>query len=320
MSQLISLFDLDPASYAAHPIHSDERTYSETNCYVDCLVEMLHAAGLEPEAMMAGAVAADFELDQWTFFKPTPDDLFRLYGIDLHEVQPYRGFPTLIATRLAAGQTVMPEVDSYYLPDVSATSYRTDHVKSTIVAESIDEDARVLRYFHNTGYHELSGEDYDKLFATYSGDGHLPTYVELLRFEAGPVPSGDDLRREARALLKEYLARRPADNPFARFSAELEADLPVMLEGSTEDFHAYAFHNPRMVGASMELLAGHVRWLFGDEGRAEKAAAQLDDVVGGSKMLLFRLARQRAFDVAGVVGPMAEAYDAAVTELDSLVG
>ena len=36
-------------------------------------------------------------------------------------------------------------------------------------------------------------------------------------------------------------------------------------------------------------------------------------------MLLFRLARQRAFDVAGVVAPMAEAYDAAVTELDSLV-
>ena len=50
----------------------------------------------------------------------------------------------------------------------------------------------------------------------------------------------------------------------------------------------------------MELLAGHVRWLFGEDG--EKAAAQLDDVVGGSKMLLFRLARQRAFDVAGVVG------------------
>ena len=188
MSRLISLFDLDPASYVAHPIHGDERTYSETNCYVDCLVELVHAAGLEPDAMMGGAVAVDFELDQWTFFKPSPDDLFRLYGIDLHEVQPYRGFPTLIATRLAAGQTVMPEVDSFYLPDVAATAYRTDHVKSTIIAESIDEDAKVLRYFHNTGYHELSGEDYDKLFATYSGDGHLPTYVELLRLGAGPGP------------------------------------------------------------------------------------------------------------------------------------
>ena len=200
MTRLISLFDLDPAAYVAHPIHGDERTYSETNCYVDCLVELVHAAGLEADAMMGGAVAADFELDQWTFFKPSPDDLFRLYGIDLHEVQPYRGFPTLIATRLAAGQTVMPEVDSFYLPDVAATSYRTDHVKSTIVAESIDEDAKVLRYFHNTGYHELSGEDYDKLFATYSGDGHLPTYVELLRLGAGPAPTGDELpRRRPRA-------------------------------------------------------------------------------------------------------------------------
>jgi hypothetical protein len=71
-----------------------------------------------------------------------------------------------------------------------------------------------------------------------------------------------------------------------------------------------------MVGASMELLAGHVRWLFAEQG--DKAATHLDDVVGGSKMLLFRLARQRAFDVVGVIGPMAEAYDAALTELDAL--
>jgi hypothetical protein len=314
---LVSLFGLDPATYAAHPVHGEDRTYTETNCYVDCLVELVHAAGLEAEAMLGGAVAVDFELDQWTFFKPTPDDLFRLYGIDVHEVQPYRGFATLVATRLAAGQTVMPEVDSFYLPDVAATAYRTEHVKSTIIAESIDEDAKVLRYFHNAGYHELSGEDYDKLFATYSGDGHLPTYVELIRLDAGPAPTGDSLTAVARELLAGHLARRPADNPFARFSAQLAADLPALIEGSSADYNAYAFHNPRMVGASMELLAGHVRWLFGPDG--EKAAARLDEVDDGSKMLLFRLARQRAFDVAGVVEPMAEAYDAAMTELDSLV-
>ena len=317
MSQLISLLDLDPASYAAHPVHSGERTYSETNCYVDCLVEFVHSAGLEAEAMLGGAAAVDFELDQWTFFKPTPGDLFALYGLDLHEVQPYRGFATLVATRLAAGQTVMPEVDSFHLPDVAATAYRTEHVKSTIIAEAIDEDARVLRYFHNAGYHELSGEDYDGLFATGAADGQLPTYVELLRPGAGPAPTGAELRDVARGLLAGYLARRPADNPFSRFAARLEADLPTLLEGSSADYHAYAFHNPRMVGASMELLAGHVRWLFGEEG--EKAAAQLDDVVGGSKMLLFRLARQRPFDVAGVLAPVAESYDAAVSRLDDLV-
>lgn len=315
---MISLFDLDPTAYAVHPLHSGERTYTETNCYVDCLVELVASAGLAPEAMLAGAVAADFELDQWTFFKPTPSDLFTLYGIDLHEVQPYRGYPQLIATRLAAGQTVVPEVDSFYLPDVAATAYRTEHVKSTIVAESIDVDAKVLRYFHNTGYFELGGEDFDKLFATYEGDGHLPTYVELIRFGAGPVPTGEELRDAARGLLRGYLARRPAANPFLAFSTSLTESMPAMLEGSSADFHAYAFHNPRMVGASMELLASHVRWLLGEDG--EKAAAHLDEIVDGSKYLLFRLARQRSFDVAGVVEPMAEHHAAAVAALDELVG
>jgi hypothetical protein len=307
-----SLFSLDPASYVAHPIHGDERTYSETNCYVDALVETVHAAGLAPAAMLAGAAAVDFELDQWTFFKPTPGDLFALYGIDLHEVQPYRGLVELVASRLAAGQTVMPEVDSFWLPDVAATAYRTDHVKSSIVPETIDVDAKVLRYFHNAGYFELSGEDFDGLFAP----GPMPTYVELVRFGAGPVPS--DARPAARELLAAYLARRPRANPFLAFSASLTASLPAMLEGSTEQFHAYAFHNPRMVGASMELLATHVRWLLGEEG--EKPAAQLDEVVDGSKYLLFRLARQRTFDVAGVVEPMAAAYDGAMAALDGMLG
>ena len=217
---------------------------------------------------MGGAVAADFELDQWTFFKPTPGDLFRLYGIDLHEVQPYRGFPTLIATRLAAGQTVMPEVDSFYLPDVAATSYRTDHVKSTIVAESIDEDARLLRYFHNTGYHELSGEDYDKLFATYSGDGHLPTYVELLRFDAGPVPSGDSLRASpARCWLSTWpgarpRTRSPASPPSSRPTC------PALLEGSTDGLPRLRLPQPAD-GRRLDGAAGRPRALAVRRGRGE---------------------------------------------------
>ena len=72
-----------------------------------------------------------------------------------------------------------------------------------------------------------------------------------------------------------------------------------------------------MAGSSFELLSGHVRWLLGEEG--EPVAAALDDVVGGTKMLLFRLARRRAFDVAGVVGPMAEGWETALAELDRLV-
>jgi len=310
---MVSLFGMDPAAYRPHDLHDGERTYQETNCFADCVIELVAAAGHEPRAMLAGCAAVDFEVDQWTFFKPAPEDLLALYGLDLHEMQPYRSIPEQTAARLALGQTTMPEVDSYWLPDVAATDYRTNHVKSSIVIEAIDLEHQVLRYFHNAGYFELSGEDYDGLF----GPQALPPYVELVRFGAAPALAGDDLRVAARGLLASYLARRPADNPFQRFLGALEADLPRLLEGEEADYHAYAFHNPRMAGSAFELLASHVRWLLGEEG--EKAAAALDDVVGGTKMLLFRLARRRAFDVAGVIGPMAEGWETAMAELDAQV-
>ncbi|WP_372734812.1 DUF1839 family protein [Nocardioides sp.] len=311
---MISLLGLDPQTYQPHALHSGERTYMETNCFADCVIELVAAAGHEPEAMLAGAASVDFELDQWTFFKPSPDEMRGLYGIDMHEMQPYRTLTQQLPVRLAAGQSMMPEVDSFWLPDTAATSYRTDHVKSSIIVEAIDVEAKVLRYFHNAGYYELSGEDFDGLFAPQL----LPTYVELVRFDPEPTPGGADLKVAARELLATHLARRPGDNPFVRFLGALEADLPRLLEGDEADYHAYAFHNPRMAGASFELLASHVRWLLGEEG--EQAAAALDEVVGGTKMLLFRLARRRGFDIAGVLGPIADGWESAMSQLDALVG
>ena len=67
---MVSLFGLDPATYRPHPVHGDERTYTETNCYTDILIELLHARGDEPLAALGGLVRMDFESDQWTFFKP----------------------------------------------------------------------------------------------------------------------------------------------------------------------------------------------------------------------------------------------------------
>ncbi len=83
-------------------------------------------------------VRMDFEGDQWTFFKPFPEDLELLYGIDVHEMQPYRPLPNQIAEQIVQGRTLIVELDSWYLPDTAATSYRSEHVKSSIVAEAID--------------------------------------------------------------------------------------------------------------------------------------------------------------------------------------
>lgn len=303
------LLGLDPATYTPHPLHDADRAYSETNCYTDVVIELLHACGHEPTAALGGAVTVDFELDQWTFFKPAAEDLRLLYGVEVHEMQPYLGLAEQIARRLGVGQTLMPEVDAIWLPDT--TTYRQEHVKTSIVAEAIDPEARVLRYFHNAGFFELSGDDYDGVFGALT----LPTYVDLIRFDAG-APAADP-RATALALFEQHLARRPQDNPFDRFAAQLRDDLVWLAEAPIETYHAYAFANARMAGASFELLAAHVRWLFGADG--EPAAAALDEVVGASKVLLFRLARRRAFDVAGAVVPMRDGWATAMDSLDALV-
>jgi Domain of unknown function (DUF1839) len=83
---MVSLFGLQPDTYARHALHGSERVYPETNCYTDIVIELLHARGDEPLAAMGFIVRMDFEGDQWTFFKPPVEDLEALFGIDIHEM------------------------------------------------------------------------------------------------------------------------------------------------------------------------------------------------------------------------------------------
>jgi Domain of unknown function (DUF1839) len=313
---LVSLLGLDPASYTPHALHSPERAYSETNCYTDIVIEFLHARGDEPLAMMGCVLRVDFEGDQWTFFKPVPEHVERLYGVDIHEMQPYRPLPEQIAEQIAHGRTIIVELDSWYLPDTASTSYRSEHVKSSVVAEAIDREAELLRYFHGAGYYELHGEDYRGVFRlgrAFSPDV-LPPYTELVRLDAGPSLRGEELRAAARELLAEHLARRPQPNPFARFGEQLQADLPRLLEGDAATYHDYAFATVRMVGSAFEVGASHVDWLLGGHGAG--ACAAMRRIVDGCKALSFKLARRRAFDPQPAVGELAAAWDEAFAALD----
>ena len=67
-----------------------ERAWAESNCYIDVWIEVLHALGLEPFAFLPHVLPVDFEGDQWTFFKPSHDDLFALYGLDVQELNVWR--------------------------------------------------------------------------------------------------------------------------------------------------------------------------------------------------------------------------------------
>ena len=44
------IFDLDPATYVPHPLHAADRNWTETNCWLDMMIEVLHVLGLDPVA------------------------------------------------------------------------------------------------------------------------------------------------------------------------------------------------------------------------------------------------------------------------------
>ncbi|HET8980741.1 MAG TPA: DUF1839 family protein, partial [Solirubrobacteraceae bacterium] len=253
---MVSLTGADPRSYACHALHSASRLYPETNCYSDVIIELLHAGGYEPLAAFGHLVRIDFEGDQWTFFKPPPEDLERLYGIDIHEMQPYRPVPQQIAEQIALGRTIIVELDAWFLPDTASTSYRAEHVKTSVAADAIDPEAEVLHYFHGGGLYALAAEDYRGVFRIGADPaGALPPYTEIVRFDAGERPAADDLRRIAHQTLSRHLARRPRTNPFARFGEALARELPTLLDADLAAYHAYAFATVRMAGAAFEVAA-----------------------------------------------------------------
>lgn len=76
-----------------HPVvalNGPDRIWAETNCYTDLWLSVLTALRLDPHACLAYTLAVDFLDDQWTFFKPSHDDLRILYGIDTQEMTLWR--------------------------------------------------------------------------------------------------------------------------------------------------------------------------------------------------------------------------------------
>lgn len=301
------ILPLDPGTYARHPIHGKDRTWSETNCYVDVWVELLHAWGFEPVAALPFTVAIDFEGDQWTFFKFPLADLHELYGLDVQELAVWRPLVSHLEEQLGQGRPVLVELDSFYLPDTAGSAYRLAHVKSTVAANEIDVAGLRLGYFHSQGYYHLEGDDFVQAFHLEADPraDRLPPYVEFVKRDSAATPAGADLVRRSLRALGRQLRKVPATNPFPRFTARFASDLRWLADEPLETFHAYAFATLRQFGASYELAATYLRWLQGHgvEGMEEPARA-LAELAVGAKALQFQLARalarKRPLDLSGL--------------------
>ena len=219
-------------------------------------------------------------------------------------------------------------MDAFYLPDTAGTSYRAEHVKTSIGIQGLDPDGRRLGYFHNAGYYELTGEDFAGVFRL---EGHLtnpeylPPYVEVAKLGTRPPPTGRALVEASLALLRAHLARRPASNPFRRYAARFERDLEWLASEPLSCFHNYAFATLRQCGAAFELAGAYLRWLeAGGECGLERAAEGCELIATTAKALQFKTARavntRRSLDAAPMLEKMAGAWDETMTALTARYG
>lgn len=284
-------------AYQRHRLHTQERSWAETNCYCDVLIELLHTLGFEPIAALAFTAAIDFEGDQWTFFKFPHADLDELFGLDVQELMIWRPLEVQIEEQVALGRPVLVELDSYFLPDTAGTAYKIQHQKSTIAAMEIDVATRRLEYFHGQGYYELTGEDFENIFRMNGLESLLilPPYAEIVKRRNGEVPRGAWLVDASLRLLKKHLLRLPSENPFAKFKARLAADSAMLATASLETFHLYSFATLRQFGACYECTATYLKWLTEqDVVGLEEPIAAFTALSTGAKTLQFQLARAMA--------------------------
>lgn len=298
---------LDPFSYRSHPLHGPDRVWTETNCAADLWIEGLHALGHDPVTGLGFTLGTDFDGDQWRMFTFPHETLYLLYGIGVDELNVWRPLREHVAEQLGLGNLVAFDADAWWLPDTAGLTYRSAHQKTTVLAAMIDTDARRLGYLHNTGYHELAEEDFDRLLPASPATDAMPPFT--LQVRPGTRRVTEPQVEAVRAIAAAYLARRPADNPIERMATRVAGDLDRLRGEGLEAFHRWAFGTVRQCGANAELAASHARRLAeGGVAAAGEAADALDEVAAGMKsaeMSLARAVRGRAVDVAALFGPSA---------------
>ena len=223
------------------------------------IIELLHACGYEPIAAFGHLVRMDFEGDQWTFFKPPPEDLESLFG-DRHPRDA--ALPAAARADRRAARSAVARSSSSSTPGTCPTRRPRATAQSTSRPRSPPMRSTPTARRCGTSTAPACSSSAARTTAACSGsaefsDDVLPPYTELVRFDAGPRLRG---RRAARAppstLLRRHLDQAPARQPVraVRAAARTGAAGAARAAGSS-DYHAYAFATVRMAGSAFEILA-----------------------------------------------------------------
>ena len=275
-----------------HPLHASDRAWPLTNCSLDLWVTLLHSRGLAPEAVMGALVELDDEGDHFTFCKFDMGDVERLYGLALRELAVFDHLQSHTRIQTERGHIVLIELDGFHLPDTRSTSYHREHSKTTVGVLRIDPARRWMRYLHNAGCYEVSGADYDALFAVDNADRQsgsvLFPYTEFVSMRHPPLV-GQALRDASLQTLRQHLEAAPRHNPFVVYSERFKGDMEKLIDRGQDFFHLYTFNHFRQFGAVAGFLEAYARWL--GQAPGSELVTHCRTIAEQAKLLQMRVAR-----------------------------
>ncbi|NHN56587.1 DUF1839 family protein [Calidifontibacter sp. DB0510] len=303
--------------FRRHPLHDPSGPWPQTDCYLDVWISVLHGLGLDPVPALAPVLALSADDDQLTFVKTDERDLRELYGIRYGEHPLWVSLLEHVVTQAEAGHLLVVEADSFYLPDTAGTSYRTEHLKSSIVPVELDPDAQVMTYLHNNVQGQLCDDDFAAIFRSDALTGEASTWVPLPYVERVDLSglqrlSSDELAEAARAVAVRQLADSTAA-PLGSLPQWVDRHGERMAREGMPFFHRFAFATTRPAGFAAHLAGALASW-FGERGAdpvaSREAASAFEEASGRAQqaqLKLTRVARGRSVDVEA----LATAYDTA---------
>jgi hypothetical protein len=312
------------ASRGPHPWHTGPRVWSSANSQVDAWVGLLHTLGLDPVPMLASAFCADFEGDQWTLLKVQETDLWAAYGIAVRDLHIWRPLLAHLVEQLDRGHAVLVDVDAFHLPDMIASSYQREHVKVTIAVTGYDRNAHRLRYLNGGIEATADGEDLDSMLTAGIGIAQLPPVTQLVRLDRLKARSDEEYAVIGKALASLHGTRLPATNPVRRFGDAMRTHGAWLTGGDADHYQRWAFATLQQCGAAFELAGDTCDWLSRHGEPLAIAAEHFRRLSRASRELHQRLARVpqsgRMPDISASIEDMADAWDAAMTDVRPLYG
>ena len=220
----------------------------------------------------------DFEGDQWTFLKPLPEDLELLFGVDIHEMQPYRPLPQQASEQISQGRTLIVELDSWYLPDTAATTTaantsraRWSWTPSTRSrADALLPRRRPLRALRarTTAGCSASAASSPATSCRPTPSSRVSTPAQRSAVRSCAMP-----RESCSAATSPAAPGRTRSSVSAISSS---ATCRGCWKETPRTTTPYAFATVRMAGSAFEVAATHAPWLLGRPRRPGRRAAAAD--------------------------------------------